>query len=394
MIKVRSVRTMAAMGAVLLLVLAACGSDNPSATSPSLGRTSSAGDETIKIGLVSALTGQGATFSIEAEKGIPLAVDEINAQGGINGRMVEVLYEDSQSRPEGAVQAATKLINVDQVDALVVHEPSSDFVPTAEYAATQDILVVNGGSSTPEIRDLPGTIVSMLALDDQVGQGLAQWTYDLGYRRAAILVGNEPYGLGVRDYVTQRFEELGGTINPSLAVELQQPDYRPELQQIADADPELIFNATFVDDAKLQFRQLLELGVTAPWFDMYPTVVGVEDFEPAFDRLFGLEHGWNSEEAVDFLALYEAKYGEAPTVPWPALGYDTIWLTALAIGNASDATPAGYASSLVDQAGSYSGPSGVFEFDDSMTRSNQVFVKLKLTADGFVEITDAEAPRP
>jgi branched-chain amino acid transport system substrate-binding protein len=373
-------RCAVALSIVALASLTACGDDDDTAED----EASSEGGETgpIRIGLVASLTGPESFFSAPNADGFEMAVAELEEEGGIDGREVELIVEDSESRTQGAIDGAAKLIDVDNVDLLV--SSVSDFLAVAEFAQDQDVFLVNGGASNPLIRDVPGVAVSMVSLDDVVAQNLAQWAYDEGYQSAAVLVGDDPYGLGVQEYVSQGFEDLGGEVVDSQAVPYGQPDYRPEMQRIADADPDVIFSATFADDAKLQFRQLGELGEDAPWYELYPTVLGLDDYEPAFERLFGLDIGWEDEEAADWNARYAEMFGDEATVPWPALGYDTLQLAALAVANAEGDTAEDQRDAFLAAADSYVGPSGPLEFDDDFTRVDQIYDRLMLTSEGFV----------
>ena len=79
-------------------------------------------------------------------------------------------------------------------------------------------------------------------------------------------------------------------------------------------------------------------------------------------------------------------HGEDPTTPWPALGYDSLWLAALGVAGAADDSAPALAESLLAAATTYSGPSGAFDFDESLTRANQVFVRLALQDGAFVEV--------
>jgi len=335
----------------------------------------------IVIGLVGSLTGPESFFAAPNATGIEMAAEELAAEG-LDGREVELITEDSESRPQGAIDAASKLINVDNVDVLI--STVSDFNVVAEFAESEGVFLINGGASNPLIRDLPGVHVSMVSLDDTVAQNLATWAYDEGYRSAAVLVGDDPYGLGVQEFVNQGFEDVGGEIVISQAVPYGKPDYRPEMQRIADADPDVIFSATFADDAKLQFRQLGELGEDAPWFELYPTVLGLDGYEPAFGRLYGLDIGWQSEESADWKARYAEMFEEEPSVPWPALGYDTFMLSAMAVADAESDDPEAQREAFLAAAASYEGPSGQLEFDDDYTRINQIYDRLVLTEEGFV----------
>jgi ABC-type branched-subunit amino acid transport system substrate-binding protein len=158
------------------------------------------------------------------------------------------------------------------------------------------------------------------------------------------------------------------------------------MQRIADADPDVVFSATFADDAKLQFRQLRELGLEAPWYVMYPTVIGLDDFSEADGNLFGIEVGWASRDATDWAAAFEASSGEPASTPWPALAYDSVMLAAHAVADAASDDPADVEAAFAAAAAEYEGPSGTFELDDDNTRVNAVFERLQLTDGGYVPV--------
>lgn len=377
-VRFRNLRLSTLFGVLLALalILAAC----PAEEQPDEDEAAEPADdgEDIRIGFVAGLTGDEAPFGTPFLDGVDMAVDEINEQGGIDGRQVVVVTEDSESRASAGVDATQKLITADSVDVVVHASFSGVFFPSVEYAMGQDVPVVNAGSSSPDIRDLDdGAVVTMLALDDTVAQALAEWAYSDGLTTAGIVVGNDPYGLGVRDSVTTHFQELGGEIVGEAVVEAAEPDYRPELGTIADDDPDVIFSATFADDARLQFRQLGELGVDAPWYVLYPTIMGFADFEPAWDRLFGLEIGWLEEEASDWRERFEARTGSEPDTPWPSIGYDAIWLSAMAVSD-SDGTPLGFAEAAAEIGPTMDGPSGSYTLDEDFTRIDSPFQRLVL----------------
>jgi branched-chain amino acid transport system substrate-binding protein len=369
--------------AAITLLVGACSSASHSSSSPagsSSSGTSGASKGSIVIGVVASLTGSDASFGAPFAKGAELAAKDLSA--GVNGKHVVVDVEDDQSTPSGGIIAARKLVDVDHAKVIVFGTSSTVFFPAESAIAGDNVLIVNGGSSSPSVANTKGTIISTLALDNHVAAGLTQWAIQRGYKKAATLFGNDPYGIEVNKGISSAFAAEGGTIVKQEIVQDGQPDYSAEMQQIASSKPQAIFSATFSSDAELQYRQLISLGVTAPWFVLYPTAIGLNSFSPAQGKLFGLEIGAAQDAA--WSAKFKAFNGSAATTPWPALGYDSTMLAARGVAAAQSATAAAARTAVVAAAKSYSGPSGTFTFGSDFTRTNAPYQRLELVGGNFV----------
>ena len=369
--------------AATALLVGACSSASHSSSSPpgsSSSGTSGPSKGSVVIGVVASLTGSDASFGAPFAKGAELAAKDLSA--GVNGKHVVVDVEDDQSTPSGGIVAARKLVDVDNAKVIVFGTSSTVFFPAESAIAGDNVLIVNGGSSSPSVATTKGTIISTLALDNHVADGLTQWAIQRGYKKAATLFGNDPYGIEVNKGISSAFAAEGGTIVKQEIVQDGQPDYSAEMQQIASSKPQVIFSATFSSDAELQFRQLTPLGITAPWFVLYPTAIGLNSFQPAQGKLFGLEIGAAQDTA--WSAKFTAFNGSAATTPWPALGYDSTMLAARGVTAAQSATATAARTAMVTAAKSYSGPSGTFTFGSDFTRTNAPYQQLELVGEKFV----------
>lgn len=340
----------------------------------STGQAAQSAKQTYVIGAVAGLTGNESQFGVPWSQGVKMAAARLKGAG------VRVVIADTQSSATQSVTAAKKLVEVDKAKVLIVGSYGG-FFAIQSYAASKGVLVVNASASSPTIRKLKGNVVSVLALDDTVGSGLADWAYQRGYRSGAFIVGNDPYSTGVKDVVGAAFKKKGGKIVETAIVQGGQPDYRPEMTKVANAKPDVIFSTTFSNDAKLQFKQGIELGLEAPWFQLYPTVSGLDDYETAYGKLFGLEVGWLSKSAKAWRAAFKKQFKTDATVPWPALAYDATMLAAKGLSSGSKKAPA-IEKAILKTAKKYRGPSGKFTFDKDQTRVNAVFQRLALVAPG------------
>src|SRR5579862_70185 len=137
-----------------------------------------ADDAPISIGVIANLTGSDVPSSVDMVRGVQLAADKVNAAGGIKGRPIKLIVEDSEYRPQAGIEAATKLFDVEQVPAAIVFGGSSVTLPIAEMAAPKGRIILNTSASSPKMGNFPGTLFSTLPLDDIVGKELG--LYEIG----------------------------------------------------------------------------------------------------------------------------------------------------------------------------------------------------------------------
>lgn len=393
-----TLRRAAALGVLVSAValLAACGGseDGSGQGGGDTGEASAPSGEPLRLGVLAGLTGGSNTIGVPYVNGAKLAASEINAEGGIDGRPVELVVADNETQPVAGVQAALKLVNSDNVKALLCSCFSTIFFPIMEAVGNRDVVLTNNGASTPQIRDLPAdNFVTTMPTDDVLGAELARWAYGLGYERAALLTVNDPYGTAFRDVVGEAYREAGGEIVADVVVDGGLPDYRPELRRIANAGEDLlVLMGTYTADARLQFRQLTQLGWSGPAFKLYPSATELNKDPEANGRFYGLESTWVDDEAGrEWQQRYRDEYGEDPNV-WAALGYDAAQLNARVLADAGDAPADERRDAIREAAEDYEGPTGSLEFDDDFIRVNPSLAFYKLVDGEYVRVDESGEP--
>ena len=166
----------------------------------------------IRIGFFGPLTGSTATWGQMGKKAVDLAVEEVNAQGGLLGKQVKVIYEDDQSLPEQAKIAALKLIKQHKVSALIGEYASSRSLAAAPEAQRNKIPMVSPFSTNPKVTAVGDYIFRVCYIDPFQGSAMAHFAYDqLGVRSAAILrdIKND-YSIGLANYFIETFTKLRG----------------------------------------------------------------------------------------------------------------------------------------------------------------------------------------
>jgi branched-chain amino acid transport system substrate-binding protein len=346
-----------------VLTLVACGpggqSGGPPAASPA---------EPITVGVICVFSGAvNPDTGVSVRRGVEIAIDEVNASGGINGRTLKPILEDFGGQPAQAVDAAHKLIDVDKVSVIIYCTPSGPLMAFAEYAKSKNVLVIQTAASTTQMRDYRGTIFGTAPLDDLMAVELAKWMLERGHRTLVTLVPNNPYGIGVQKIAGENFRAGGGRVLGEFAYEQGKADYRPELQRLSELNPDAVIIAPFPVDAKLLFKQARDIGFVKPWFWLYPSVAGVANPEDGNDRIFGLHVGFNIPEAAKFNAEYVKRYSNPPNQPWAATTYDAVWLLARAM-RLGDTTADAIRQNLPKGAADYVGATGSIGWDQDGQR--------------------------
>ncbi|OGL83342.1 hypothetical protein A3B32_00660 [Candidatus Uhrbacteria bacterium RIFCSPLOWO2_01_FULL_53_9] len=218
----------------------------------------------IKIGVSSPLSGEAASYGESARAGALLAQKEINEAGGVNGRMIELVFEDDTCSPSG-VSAMQKLVNVDKVSAIIgpVCSPvAGAAIPIARSAEVPLILI---GASAPGLAGGPDSIFSTYPSDAFQGKFAAEYLYsDLGARKVAVLYVNNEWGVGLRRVFVERFKELGGEILFDEGVAQDVKDVRTQVSKIKNTNPDIVYVPLFPAGGIAAIKQFKEAGVDVP----------------------------------------------------------------------------------------------------------------------------------
>ncbi len=307
--------------------------------------------ETIKIGINMELSGAVATYGESTVQGIELAIKEINAAGGINGAMVELVKYDNKSDAAEATTLATKLMTEDGV--LVVLGPATSGAFKAEIpVATQYSIPVISGSATADDVTVDASGVKEYAYricfnDSYQGTAMANFALtNLSLSKAVIIKdSSSDYSKGLDESFTAAFTAGGGAIVSDEAYVAGDTDFNAVLTKIKAMDFDVIFIPGYYEEAGLIIKQARALGITVP-------ILGADGFDsPTLAELAGADACSNvyfsnhyssldQDPAVqNFIAAFTAEYGSEPNA-FNALGYDLAMFACDGISRASELTGA------------------------------------------------------
>ncbi|GAB4494616.1 MAG: ABC transporter substrate-binding protein [Anaerolineales bacterium] len=328
--------------------------------------------EKIRIGLIAPITGDLAVtgqFTVDAAK---MAVDEINAAGGlmVDGRQheIELLIEDNQDNPEVATSAAQKLINQDKVVAIIGPQASRNAIPVARVAENSGIPMITPYSTNPETTRDKKFVFRAAYTDLFQGSVLARFVFEeLKLTKAAVLYDiASPYNRGVAEIFRDSFEAAGGQVVAFESYTTGEGDFRPQLQRIAASGAQVLLLPNYYTEIEAQVTQSLELGLQVQYLgsDTWTTV--------SMDTLLKIEGAFTcahySVESTEpiaqtFVKNFQQRYSKLPE-DVAALTYDAFGLLFDAIQRQGEFTPEAIRDGLANGEG-YQGVTGLIQYRGS-----------------------------
>jgi branched-chain amino acid transport system substrate-binding protein len=298
--------------------------------------------DTIRIGEFASLTGKEAAFGQSSHKGTALAIDELNAAGGILGKKIELITEDNRSTPGESVTIAKKLITRDKVVALLGEVASGRSLEAAPIAQASQIPMVSPSSTNPKVTEIGDYIFRVCFIDPFQGKLLASFaSRTLKAQNVAILSDvSAPYSVGLAQYFREPFEAAGGKIVSEQKYSGGDKDFSAQLTAIKAAKPDAIIVPGYYNEAGLIVRQARQLGIKVPLFGgdgwEAPELLQLAGAEALQGTFYSTHFSSESTEplAQKFVAAYKAKYNETPDA-MAALGYDSAMVLADAIKRAN-----------------------------------------------------------
>lgn len=297
--------------------------------------------ETIKIGCLMDLSGDLAAMGARMLDGARLAVEEINAAGGVLGKQVELVEEDGKTDPAAGLERVKKLIEIDGVQVIVGPMISGSSKLAIPYAKEHKVPLITMSATAFELSEMEGTewFFRACLLDDAQGRVLAGIAMEEGYTRIASIVQDNLYGKGVEEALIEGLQEAGwqGEHVVSIHYDEAKKDYRTELQQIKGSNPDAVLIVSYCDDGIIVFKQALEMGLdNIAWLGcdgnygsgLFKEPKSAEFMEKAI--VAGTRTVGSGSVYEQFVAKYTGKFGEAPEI-YCDTTYDAVWTAVKAI---------------------------------------------------------------
>jgi branched-chain amino acid transport system substrate-binding protein len=285
------------------------------------GCSSGGAKKELVLGEYGSLTGGEATFGQSTKMGVELALADLTQSKGakIGGLPVRIVSEDDQGKAEEAANAVQKLLNQDQVIAVIGEVASSRSIAAAPICQAAGVPMVSPSSTNPKVTEIGDFIFRMCFIDPFQGTVMAKFaSTNLGLKRVAILKDiKSDYSVGLAQFFSESFRAAGGQIVAEQAYQSGDQDFSSQLTAIKAKNPEAIYLPGYYTEVGLIARKAKELGLAAPllggdgWESEQLLSIGGEALNGSYySNHFAVD---NPEPRLQsFLQKFKAKFGKEP----------------------------------------------------------------------------------
>ena len=304
--------------------------------------TASDASVAIKIGEVGSMTGSEATFGSSTHKGIELAMNQINAAGGVNGKKIQLVSVDNQSKADETALATTKLVTQDKVTAILGEVASSRSLIMAPIAQQNKVPMISPSSTNPKVTEVGDYIFRVCFIDPFQGEVMARFAMEnLKFKKVAVLKDvKSDYSMGLSQFFVDTLKKGGGELVMEQSYASGDLDFKSQLTAVKAKNPEAIFVPGYYTEVGLIARQARELGIKAPllggdgWDSPKLTEIGGKSIEGSFfSNHYSPED--KSPKVQDFVRDFKAAYHETPD-GLAAMGYDAMMVLSEALKKTPD----------------------------------------------------------
>jgi branched-chain amino acid transport system substrate-binding protein len=318
--------------------------------------------DTFKIGGLVPITGTQAVMAEDLATGLKLAEEDVNAAGGVLGKPVQVIIEDTETRPAPGMDAARKLIDVDKVGVIVGGFSSGVSLPIAKYCQSKGLVFVAGAPTSPLFEEVGDYVFMTDVLDKFKGKVIAELAVgDSGKKKFGLMFMNNAFGMALREETIKNLKALGAEITTDVVYELNKVDYKAELQRLFAKKPEAIIGTYYAKEGMVTAKQAYEMGLLdvskVPWYcpEMVSSfATAVKEIPDALEGIKGLTP---LPPGDLYTEKFKKKMGRDPITAYAAMNYDCVVMVAMAANFANSTEPAKIRDALWKIADFYRGQS-------------------------------------
>jgi len=322
------------IASLLSLVLTACNKPGDG------GGSGGAGGE-IRIGEFASLTGKEAAFGNSSHKGTLLAIEDVNAAGGVLGKKLKLITEDNRTTQGESATVVRKLISRDKVIAILGEVASGRSLEGASVCQPNKIPMISPSSTKPEVTEKGDYIFRVCFIDPFQGKVLSTFANNtLKVKNVAMIVdAASPYSVGLANNFKENFFAMGGKVVIEQKFSSGDKDFKAQLTAIKAASPDAVFAPCYYTEAALITRQGRELGLTVPFFggDGWEAPELLQLGGQAMEGTYYSTH-YSAEDqspkVQEFVKKFRARWNNETPDAMAALGYDSAMVLADAIKRA------------------------------------------------------------
>ena len=229
-------------------------------------KESSADGAVVKIGFIGPLTGDYANYGTLCRQAVEMAIDEINAKGGVNGASIKLFAEDSEGDSQKALAAMEKLSSSDKVCAIIGPVLTGETFSVAERAQAEGIVIITPSASHKDITNVGDYIFRTTPSDGLQGEVAGKyWSQVLGYTKLAVLYAKNDYSQGLYESMSEAFTQDGGQIVAAETFMVGDKDFKTQLTKLKNTDAQAFYLPDYTAEMAQILEQAAQLGIDKPF---------------------------------------------------------------------------------------------------------------------------------
>ena len=355
-IGVRKMKKFIAFAVVALLALSMCFAGGE--------KEDSAAGSVVKIGFIGPLTGDYANYGTLCRQAVEMAIDEINAKGGVNGVQIKLFAEDSEGDSQKALAAMEKLSSSDKVCAIIGPILTGETFSVAERAQAEGIVVITPSASHKDITNVGDYIFRTTPSDGLQGEVAGKyWADVLGYTKLAVLYAKNDYSQGLYESMSEAFGQEGGKVVAAETFMVGDKDFKTQLTKLKNTDAQAIYLPDYTAEMAQILEQASQLGMDKPFLSG-DGFLSEEIYSLAGQYTDGVVYTASalveeSSRNKEFKDAYAAKWGIGPD-SFATNAYDATYILASVIEKVGTGRAA--IKSGMEQVKDFEGVNGIINF--------------------------------
>ncbi len=349
--------------------------------------------ETVKIGVMAPVTGAWASEGQDMVNVVQTLADRVNAEGGANGRLIEIEIGDDAGDPRTATLAAQRLVSSGVVAVVGTYGSAITEASQGIYDDEGVLQIATGSTSIRLSEKGMPLFFRTCPRDDDQGKFLAAKVMEMGMKKFAILHDNSAYAKGLADECRALLEAAGADIVFYDAITAGDRDFTTSLVSMKTAEPDMIVFTGYYPEAAMLLRQKQDMGWNVPMIGGDATnntaLIEISGAKAAEGYYFVSPPGpldLTGDAARAFMASYKEKYDSVPTSVWSIMAGDAFMVIVEALKHIDEVDSESIAGYLRESIRAYPGFTGPISFDAKGDRVGDVYRLYEVDAEGVFRL--------
>lgn len=331
----------------------------------------STSEDVVKIGFLGAKTGNHAIFGLGTLNGMEMAVEEVNANGGVLGKKLELVVEDHGSKQEEMATITQKYVERDKVVAIVGDPTTGGTKTAAPIAQENEVVIMSAGSTGPGVVEIGEYVFRDTLLDSVAAPATMDYVInEKGWKNVAVITSiNNDYSVGLSGIFKQAIVDKGGTVVIEENIQDGDTDFSAIVTKIKAKNPDVIVFSGYYTEGGLIMKEVRRQGMNDIVMVGGDGLQGEDFYKLGGDAVTGSISyaGFSPEQPTPtteaFIKKFKEKYGAEPDL-FSAQGYDAVMLIVDAMKKANSTDPVDFHKTLADTQ-NYEGVSGNISFQEN-----------------------------